>query len=98
MTTVNEPQMESKVPFYKGPWMAVVFIVGTVGLALWMMLARVWPASVLIEKQAQWFDGRYYSKATFAVLWIGIVVAVFAAVAVIGKIMEVARGEIRQDR
>ena len=83
----------NKVPFYKGPWMAAVFIAVTVGLALWMMLARVWPASVLIEWQAGWFDGRYYPKATFAVIWIGIVFLIFAAMALVGKMIEIFSGE-----
>lgn len=93
MVHTNGTDNMDKVPIYKGPWMMVVFIVVTVGLALWMMLARIWPASILIEVQAQWFDGRYYPKATFAVIWIGIVGIVFAALALMGKIIEIIRGE-----
>ena len=46
-------------------------LLGTsVAVAIWMVLAEIWPASVLIKLQAGWFDGNYYPKYTIAVVWI----------------------------
>ncbi len=87
---------KNAVPFYKGPLMLISFIVITVGVALWLMLTRTWPASELISWQADMFDGRYYPKATFAVIWIGIVILCFALIALIGWLKSIISGEIRK--
>ncbi len=56
-----------------------VFLGVTVGISIWMMIAEVWPANKLIDLQAGWFDGEYYPKATFAVIWI-LVLLVFVVI------------------
>jgi hypothetical protein len=56
-----------------------LFLGVSVGVSLWLMIDDIWPASKLIDLQAGWFDGEYYPKLTFAVVWI-FVLLVFAAV------------------
>jgi hypothetical protein len=47
-----------------------LFLGLTVGISLWMEVAEIWPANKLIDLQAGWFNGEYYPKFTFAVIWI----------------------------
>jgi hypothetical protein len=47
-----------------------LFLGISVGVALWMMIAEIWPANKLIDLQAAWFNGEYYPKLTFGVIWI----------------------------
>jgi hypothetical protein len=56
---------------------AVVII--TSGAALYLMIKEIQPARYFMDLQSGWFDGKYYPKATFAVLWI-IMLLAFAAV------------------
>ncbi|HTB31966.1 MAG TPA: hypothetical protein VK808_08080 [Bacteroidia bacterium] len=56
-----------------------LFLGVSVGVSLWLMIDDIWPASKLIDLQAGWFNGEYYPKLTFAVVWI-FVLLVFAAV------------------
>lgn len=57
-----------------------VFLGASVALALWMMIAGIWPANKLIELQAGWFNGEYYPKLTFAVVWLFVLI-IFALIA-----------------
>jgi hypothetical protein len=52
-----------------------LFLGVTVGVALWMEVKEIWPASKLIEWQAGWFNGEYYPKLAFAVIWILVLLA-----------------------
>jgi len=86
----------SRVPFYKGPIMIIPFIGFSVGIALWLLLTRTWPANVLIHWQASLLNGNYYPKATFAVLWIGIVVLFFAAICFTEWLFTLLKSEIKK--
>jgi hypothetical protein len=59
-----------------------LFLGVTVGVSLWMMLDEIWPANKLIDLQAGWFNGEYYPKLTFAVIWI-LVLLVFAFIYIV---------------
>jgi len=50
--------------------MFFLFLAVTVGISLWLMIANKWPASALIDLQAGWFNGEYYPKLTFGIIWI----------------------------
>ena len=52
---------------------AVIII--TSGIALYMMIKEIQPARYFIDLQAGWFNGDYYPKITFGVLWIIILLA-----------------------
>jgi len=52
-----------------------LFLALTVGISLWMMIKEIWPANKLIDLQAGWFNGEYYPKLTFGVIWILVLLA-----------------------
>ena len=52
------------------------FMIISAGAALYMMIKEIEPARAIMDLQADWFNGKYYPKATFAVLWIMILVAI----------------------
>ncbi len=81
-TTGDTPQAQP--PQRKQLIIFFLFLAVTVGVALWMMIAEIWPADKLIELQAGWFDGEYYPKATFAVIWIMLVLAIVVVIGVAG--------------
>ncbi|HTA28439.1 MAG TPA: hypothetical protein VK809_11660 [Bacteroidia bacterium] len=60
-----------------------LFLGVSVGVALWMMIDNIWPASKLIDLQAGWFNGEYYPKLTFGVIWIFVLLA-FVVVFIFG--------------
>ncbi len=51
-------------------WLFVVIIIGLFILPVWMVESQIWPASLLIELQAKMFSGKYYPRATGAVIFI----------------------------
>ncbi len=76
--------------------MIIPFIVISVGIALWLMLSSTWPADVLINLQAHLLNGKYYPKATFAVLWIGVVIIFFVILAFIDWLATSLKGNIEK--
>jgi len=56
-----------------------VVIIITASASLYLMIKEIQPARYLMDLQAGWFSGEYYPKATFAVLWI-IMLLAFALV------------------
>ena len=62
------------------PWkqlrVPLIFIAVTLGIAIWIMFARIWPANIIIKAQLNWFDGYYYPKATIVVIWISLVLII----------------------
>jgi hypothetical protein len=69
------------------------FLAVSVGVAMWMVFDDIWPASKLIELQDGWFDGEYYPKATFAVVWILLLLAFVVVMGVAGWIWGLIRGK-----
>ncbi len=47
----------------------ILYILGTVGLSIWIMMYNFRPANRLIKLQLDWFDGYYYPKITFGLVW-----------------------------
>lgn len=86
----------NKVPFYKGPIMIIPFIGFSVGIALWLLITRTWPADVLLRWQGKFLNGMYYPKATFAVLWIGVVLIFFAAIGFMEWLVSLFKSEIKK--
>src|SRR5271166_3331400 len=64
------------------------FIAITAGLALWIEIADIWPANVISDVQAKWFNGYYYPKLTFAVIWILILIICAIPLKIIMSIVE----------
>ena len=71
----------------------VVFLVGSVGIALWMMISDIWQASALINLQADWFNGEYYPKMTFAIVWMLLLLTFMAVVSIASWIKRTASGK-----
>jgi len=53
-----------------------LWVVPTIGLAIWMTIAEIWPVSKLIELQAKWSGGYYYPKLTILITWACMVIPV----------------------
>jgi heme/copper-type cytochrome/quinol oxidase subunit 4 len=70
-----------------------LFLGVTVGIALWMMIDDIWPASALIDLQAGWFDGEYYPKLTFAIVWIIVLLAIVAVIAIGDWLWSMVKGK-----
>ncbi len=75
--TVQSPQ--DKAHLRKQMIKFFLFLGVTVGISLWMMIAEIWPANKLIDLQAGWFNGEYYPKLTFGIIWI-LVLLVFVVI------------------
>ncbi len=69
------------------------FIIITASLALYMMIKEIQPAKYLIDLQAGWFNGDYYPKATFAVMWIYVMAVVGIILSIIVWIVNKIKGK-----
>jgi len=87
---------ENKVPSYKGPIMIIPFTGFSVAIALRILLTRTWPADALIHWQGNLLGGKYYPKATFTVLWIGVVIIFFAVISLIEWFASLLKSEVRK--
>ena len=71
---ISQPKSPAKPP--RGPMIKFVFVLVTsVAISIWITFAPLWPATVFIKWQLRWFDGSFYPKYTFAVVWVIMLVA-----------------------
>jgi hypothetical protein len=52
----------------------ILFISIPAVIAFWMEIADMWPANYISDLQAKWFNGYYYPKITFAVIWMTLLI------------------------
>ncbi len=66
-TSAGQPKAKSM----KGPIIKFIsFLAVSVAAAAWITFTPLFPATVFIKWQSNWFDGSWYPKYTFAVVWI----------------------------
>jgi hypothetical protein len=60
-------------------FIALVTILPTIALAIWLVVADKWPVHSLIRMQEHWFHGEYYPALTFMVTWMMILLPIAIA-------------------
>ena len=84
MENKNTTQLKPPVKPPRGPMIRFVFVLVTsVAISMWITFAPLWPATIFIKWQLRWFDGYYYPKYTFVVVWVIMLVA-FTFVTLVG--------------
>ena len=83
----NDRPPITKTP--RGPMIKFVFVlVASVGVSIWITFAPLFPATVFIKWQLQWFDGSYYPKYTFAVVWVIMLLAITVVTLLVSSLWE----------
>jgi hypothetical protein len=66
----------------------ICFIISLFILPVWMMSNNIWPASFLIKVQSKLFNGKYYPRATGAVIFILLVFVILLGSMLISQLKE----------
>jgi uncharacterized membrane protein len=76
----------------------VSFLVVSVALAAWLTFTPLFPATLFIKWQYNWFDGSWYPKYTFAVVWILVLLAMAFVFISISWIWEKIKGNTKKSK
>lgn len=87
-----EPSAEDKAYLRKQLLKFFLFLGVSVGVSLWLMIKEIWPASALINLQAKWFDGSFYPKITFGLIWIFVLLVCTGLFLFFGWIINLLKG------
>lgn len=73
-----------------------VLLVLSLPVAFVLAIGEWFPTSWFIQLQLLWNDGYYYSKLTFLLTWLSILVAILVPVEVLSGVLRFGRGWLRQ--
>lgn len=82
------PQKKSQAKAIIG---LVVTLVGLTATSIYLVAARIGPVGWLVAKQGEWFDGKYYPKATFTVVFTCLALCLGLVATVTGWLVSLVR-------